>query len=542
MKISIHKLGAINNAEIELGDITTIIGPPNTGKTYALKTIYSTMLMLDEVARRFKLNEIFSKLDIMNYYLNRHNILKILDILVNSHKNDINEEILDKILNTELNSNIEVESINFKGRDIQIIFNNKECIKLNEISDIIKNEIDALWNILPTDADTKISSNYSISDISEILYQSFNSIEKLPSYKHKYSDSNLKFELYYEPLINREYNADSNILTFKNRTTINLSLEELSNSSSKILKSRIFPFELDYELRRYISHLKREVLSPLDDTFRDIYRTVFNLQSILFIPFGRSPFTCQIDYISKNPLDRIELVNAYKPNMIYYSYLKWISRGRALLSEEKEKCKEVGELFNPVLQGNVEFNKETDEIIYKRNGVSVPIKHASALAEEVVGILLPIFTLPPNSCIIIEEPEAQLHYSAQILMALTLASLSKKFGHKIVISTHSDVLAITLAYLKIFKPKKDDIINLIRELLNMQYINLENIALDPLAKELSEDFNLNMKFYYHKPSPEGVMVVEKCVKDIIEDVPGISEVVELLASWSLNLDMREDIM
>jgi hypothetical protein len=286
---------------------------------------------------------------------------------------------------------------------------------------------------------------------------------------------------------------------------------------------------------KYKLHLKRIILKPLSNSFKDVYRIVFNLESVRFIPFGRSPFIYQIDYISKDPLSRIRLINGYESDIIYYSYLNWISKGRVELSDKKENCNEIIKLFSPVLQGKVEFDKEIDEIVYIRNGVKVPIKYSSALAGEVVGILLPILTLPPNSCILIEEPEAQLHYSAQILMALTLAALSKKFGHKIVFSTHSDIFAITLAYLKELKPKEDDLRELIESLLKMQHINVENIDLEPLLKALSNAGDIDIKFYYYEPTPEGVNVVEKPTKEIMRNVPGITEVVDILASWSLEL-------
>jgi len=40
MKFQIEKLGIINKAEIELGDLTIICGKNNTGKSYASYAIY----------------------------------------------------------------------------------------------------------------------------------------------------------------------------------------------------------------------------------------------------------------------------------------------------------------------------------------------------------------------------------------------------------------------------------------------------------------------------------------------------------------------
>ena len=554
MKISINNLGAIKNADLELGDITVILGPPNTGKTYTLKAIYSSLLMLDDVARKFKLEEIFNRYGIVKFSLKKEDIIKILIKILDmmqSHinKGNLNIEDIDNLIyaiSSELYSDIKIESVNFEKGYIKITLSNFSTIELDRLNNIIKTKMDSFWDILPIKADTKIASfpNFSeILDMNEILYQSLKNIKK-ETYEYQSTDFKLKFEMFCEPLICSD-NTKLSTVKFKNRITLSFHLKDFEDDKSQ--KSSIdfllalatiplmFSIDLDNLLETYRIEIRNKILESLSNSFKNIYRTIFNLESIRFIPFGRSPFIYQIDYISKDPLSRKELINAYRSDVIYYAYFNWISNGRAKLFEEKEKYDDIIKLFNLVLQGKVEFDKEINEIAYIRNSVKVPIKYSSALAGEVVGILLPILTLPPNSCILIEEPEAQLHYSAQILMALTLAALSKKFGHKIVFSTHSDIFAITLAYLKELKPKEDDLRELIESLLKMQHIDVENIDLEPLLKALSNAGDIDIKFYYYEPTPEGINVVEKPTKEIMKNVPGITEVVDILASWSLEL-------
>ncbi|MCI4409301.1 MAG: AAA family ATPase [Thermofilum sp.] len=43
LKLYISKIGPINNAEIEIGDITVFIGKPNSGKSLALKSIFNSL-------------------------------------------------------------------------------------------------------------------------------------------------------------------------------------------------------------------------------------------------------------------------------------------------------------------------------------------------------------------------------------------------------------------------------------------------------------------------------------------------------------------
>jgi len=43
MKLNIEKLGPISDSEIESGDVTLFLGPPNTGKSYTLKAIHNLL-------------------------------------------------------------------------------------------------------------------------------------------------------------------------------------------------------------------------------------------------------------------------------------------------------------------------------------------------------------------------------------------------------------------------------------------------------------------------------------------------------------------
>ncbi len=50
MRLMIKQLGPLKKNNIRLGDITLLLGPPNTGKSYTLKALYSKLFLLDEYA------------------------------------------------------------------------------------------------------------------------------------------------------------------------------------------------------------------------------------------------------------------------------------------------------------------------------------------------------------------------------------------------------------------------------------------------------------------------------------------------------------
>jgi len=121
-------------------------------------------------------------------------------------------------------------------------------------------------------------------------------------------------------------------------------------------------------------------------------------------------------------------------------------------------------------------------------------------------------------------------------MALTLAALPTTFNHKVIFSTHSDILAITLAYLKELAYTKEDIGTLINRLLEAQGIALENDRIKVLAEAVSKAKELDIRFYYYEPKSDGtVRVIERPPRDILMDVPGITMVTDILASWAINL-------
>ncbi|WP_338248388.1 hypothetical protein [Pyrodictium abyssi] len=48
MKLILENFGPVRSAELSLGDVTLPLGPPNTGKSYAMRALYSSALVLDE--------------------------------------------------------------------------------------------------------------------------------------------------------------------------------------------------------------------------------------------------------------------------------------------------------------------------------------------------------------------------------------------------------------------------------------------------------------------------------------------------------------
>jgi len=50
MLLKIGRLGPLKESTIEFGDLTLLMGPPNTGKSYTLKALYAKLFPIDEYA------------------------------------------------------------------------------------------------------------------------------------------------------------------------------------------------------------------------------------------------------------------------------------------------------------------------------------------------------------------------------------------------------------------------------------------------------------------------------------------------------------
>jgi len=53
MLLKIGRLGPLKESTIEFGDLTLLMGPPNTGKSYTLKALYVKLFPLDETPRAY---------------------------------------------------------------------------------------------------------------------------------------------------------------------------------------------------------------------------------------------------------------------------------------------------------------------------------------------------------------------------------------------------------------------------------------------------------------------------------------------------------
>ena len=169
-------------------------------------------------------------------------------------------------------------------------------------------------------------------------------------------------------------------------------------------------------------------------------------------------------------------------------------------------------LIKPLIPGEVEVTGGT--LAYVEQGRVIPWDFVSASVTEAMSLLL---SVGENQLVLYEEPESQLYERLQVLMALVLYALSS--FNKLVITTHSQTILYTLAYVSYAKPTAEEVKKLL-ESLGVQ-------GGDYLAKAVEEANTGKVRFYYFH---EG-KVEEKRDEEIIDGIPDVVEIMRREFDW-----------
>ena len=217
-----------------------------------------------------------------------------------------------------------------------------------------------------------------------------------------------------------------------------------------------------------------------DSEKKAFYRKIENLVNTLFeddrlplyIPAGRSLLSTLSDPLQKMLLTRIVGQGSEKngdvdPYLLDYSLKAFIERisnskngynqnleavikDRAKYTNEptdKESLKIVLEIFDKILKGRYRFDKDGEKVLLQNSDKFIKLSFASSGQQEVVWILLQIFSIVLNRTkvfMVIEEPEAHLFPVAQNDIVELICLLSNLNNNQIMITTHSPYILSSL--------------------------------------------------------------------------------------------------
>ncbi|WP_290705048.1 AAA family ATPase, partial [Ferroplasma sp. Type II] len=472
IEFEIKNIGPIKKSIIRTKNITTILGLPNSGKSYALRSIYWFLQLLDEY--RFKE---FNRLV---------NHVKSDEILENKIMNDMNKEI-----EKELNGIVD-DFISNKQNILHEVYKNNikinYKINLEKLKLLIKGVFkDTLKQYTGSSNIKNIKVNgKSIDTIID------DSISEIPIFGSEYSkddnglhfmysiprNSNFTPEQYYEimkKLRRHPLTVTINPMNIsKAGTSINVDVTfSISKANDEYFQERLDFYGLNFPgtnisienfpyMGIIISNISKNIWTSIINfslkNIKSAISDISGINSIKFIPYGRNIIVQLYNNSLKKSLyypgEILEDLSVLK-SAPFSSYFKWLDAGRERLNNNQN---ELINLFNFIINGEIKSDSNTNALKYFfGDNKSVDIVLSSAMVEEITGLMLPIISSNDKDLIIIEEPEAQLHISTQIIMGILLVALVKKKDIKIIFSTHSDTLVIVMNYLLTQHVEKNDV-------------------------------------------------------------------------------------
>lgn len=169
----------------------------------------------------------------------------------------------------------------------------------------------------------------------------------------------------------------------------------------------------------------------------------------LFIPASRSGLmlvyrnviASQSRYLFADPTDKIEKNNLGLTKPVY-DFLDFLQTYRFRSGNNQQK-KIVDFISNNIIDGT--FDIDNNAILYKPNSSNqyFPAHLSSSMVNEIAPIVMMLTNLSDYNLIFYDEIETCLHPLKQIEMARLTARLVNN-GYKLIISTHSDTMAIAL--------------------------------------------------------------------------------------------------
>jgi len=554
MKFKLEKIGPIKEAEIELGDITLFLGYPSTGKSYALRSIYSTLLPLDSA------HEITLKGSIFNSLFNKELWIKgdyILSYLTNAFligSCNIQQD-LEKIANEvglQLDVNIKISEY---GCEATIKFSEAENVTtlvqrtIRRVKETLKSEV---VKALRQSVNYQFGDPTSVVFINDMQFLSFIDNLNISISSEELRKRNNSIVPFYRPSDKGELQIGKKIKYDEEKNVVELDVVAYIKMNN-VTTTETQKVSLEANYSPIISDL-----FSLDSIFNSIVETLrvhTNYSSVAFLPYGKSVLSVVFNPIlspknlatslALNIQPLLELLKGVFGNWppikesqqleldwTYRSFIENFNAGKEIIKSGilNDKQKFILDLTTSTSGMKIAVD-ELNQIYYLLENRALTPLQVSAMVNEISTMLIPLLDLETPSLVFIEEPEAQLHPAYQLVLAVMLLSLVNG-GYKFVISTHSDIFAQFIGELVKYKPNKEKILELLKNVLGYIPPTFDEMT-ERAVNALKE---IKLYSYYFKEGKAS----RKSLDQLIVVTPGISvEVVEKLFDWTFEVSKNE---
>lgn len=481
VRLEVRKAGPVGEASIELGDVTILAGPPNTGKSYVLRSAFAAFSPFDpwgfrELRRQVKTRyaeAIERQLGGLAASLAEPpggvaaEVSRTIRIGVGLR--DALPEV-DVFVRRVVGSGAEVAVNGVSLREVlhRAVGREWSAAKTLHLSD--------LWPVVPA------SRGFEVAPV------------KIRA-EARGGELKIDVSLRLRPVAAAEAGD----------------LYRAGETLRRLLSDRLAGFVADRIARQM--RVELESLSPIRD--------------VVFVPHGWGVFVYRLELEKSVPA-------GFPP--VYLSYFRRALEGRTKVTKWLEGGPAYGEGLGRVLEiseallgGRLGFDRFRGVALYEAWGAPpVEVYRASATAVEAVGLLYAAAAAGERPLLIVEEP--RMHLSAEVALSLYFAALAKS-GYRVVLSTHSETVLKILAALAKYQPTPEETAPLLQEAMP----EAPREALARLAEAASGP--LDLKIYEFAKSERGVEVREREPGDVLsEGLPGrITDIHYSTTDWAINL-------
>jgi len=544
VKFRLINVGPIKDAEIELGDFTLFLGLPSTGKSFTLRSIYSSLIMLDDNYLEMLREKIFNTnagavgVDYVTAYL---------DSLLALGNSVCEKDLINDVVNVVKGLGYNVKSVFSPTQDGCNITFVEETNLVPRVSEIINEASKIITQSVIENLKNSVEYDSSLIEINGEEIRRL--VERIkPTFKAKSEEVSFSLPDFYFSGGKREIkvtiNNKGDVVEFVVNLTIKLySVKEPSKVTvtEKDIKTALTP-SFPYFHRPFIFEILDLDSALPKEIIKKIISTDYN--SVTFIPYNRVQLVLSYNSLQRERINYLKAPHLIpqvlqSPDYSTTSYISHFDFGVKKIAdkENEENVKRISEIIN-MIHGLVKIKMEVVKLTpavtllrYRVENKEIEPFYASAMINEISSILLPLADVQTPALVLIEEPESQLHLAYQNLLLLVMLSLVQH-GYKFVISTHSDLMAAFLGDLVRYKPSKEKIAEVMKKILNQNSLPL---TIEKIIEEAEKTINESkIKVYYF--DFENGTVSEFPVRELTYDVPGITkQVIDSIVDWETEL-------
>lgn len=188
------------------------------------------------------------------------------------------------------------------------------------------------------------------------------------------------------------------------------------------------------------AHVPLEALDKLIAKLMDSLRDVFK-DHVIMLNVKRG----SVNYAYSGPLRPSQVIDPEDPNgllkALLYAFASPDGEIREEIGGKVRKWAERFKLGRLIAGVDMEGHSRATYIDLGK----FDLAQASYGQRQALSIIAQLFVAPPNSLVLIEEPELSLHPEAQMMLPLLFAEAIKARGVQIVLTTHSSIIPLALS-------------------------------------------------------------------------------------------------